>query len=409
MREFEHPNHSPTTPSVEVLSAMQLRNISEPLFPNLISLSLLRIQESFIPFILLFLSPRTTSVYIGFGSIPTGSVIASMITTLPTLCPNLQRVTFCSLPKDPVITTAISGMLLATNRKTLQRWRVSCPLTEEANNVLYRLPNLRTLSVHIERGTSSPSASLPNLTELSIVCDNESSWLGLFRRAIFGKLESVSFYIRSEPIGDFLGAFEEVALSSSIQNTLLELHFIPLCPLSSSYSSLLAFTRLEILKINSFCNGRCLSTADDNMIIHLSRAMSKLKVLELGGVPCRQFPGGVTTKGLVALARNCPNLFSLQVHLQVSSLKALPASPGVTPDIETTTPCVDCALTCLEVGNIPLPEGSVSMVAQTLRRIFPRIEIIDGVGEMWEKVGKEISRSRQTFGCTGSRHALTMP
>ena len=388
---------------------MQLRNISEPLFPNLISLSLLRIQESFIPFILLFLSPRTTSVYIGFGSIPTGSVIASMITTLPILCPNLQRVTFCSLPKDPVITTAISGMLLATNRKTLQRWRVSCPLTEEANSVLYSLPNLRNLSVHIERGTSSPSASLPNLTELSIVCDNENSWSGLFRRAIFGKLESVSFYIRSEPIGDFLGAFEKAALSSSIQNTLLELHFIPLCPLSSNYSSLLAFTRLEILKITSPCNGRCSSTVDDNMIIRLSRAMSKLKDLELGGVSCRQSAGGVTTKGLAALARNCPNLFTLRIHLQVSSRETLQASPEAVPNIKTTAPYVDCALIGLEAGKIPLPEGSVSMVAQTLLRIFPRIKFIDGVGEMWEKVGKEISRSRQNFGCTGRQHALTTP
>ena len=398
------------TPSAEVLSAMQLQNINEPLFPNLISLTLLRIQESSIPFILLFLSPRTIFLYIGFESIPAGAVIASMITTLPTRCPNLRRVTFRSLPRDAMTTTSISGMLLATNRKTLQRWRVNCPLTEEANDVLYRLPNLRDLSVQIERGTSSPSASLPNLTKLSVVCDNEkSSWPGLFRRAIFGKLESVSFCIRSESIGNFLGAFEKAALSSFVQNTLSELHLFPLCPLNSNYSSLLAFTRLEILKVSSCCNGRCSSTVDDNMIIHLSRAMSKLKVLELGGVTCRQSAGGVTTKGLMALARNCPNLSILRVHLQVASLEALPASPEAAPDIETTAPCVDCALTGLEAGKIPLPEGSVSLVAQTLLRIFPRIEFIEGVGEMWDKVGKEISRSRQTFGCTGRQYTPITP
>jgi hypothetical protein len=58
-------------------------------------------------------------------------------------------------------------MLLVTNRNTLQQLWVNSPLTEEASEVIYKLPNLRSLSVIIDRGTSLPSASLPNLTNLT--------------------------------------------------------------------------------------------------------------------------------------------------------------------------------------------------------------------------------------------------
>ena len=402
MRELKHRNSSPTTPSAAVLSALQFRATNEPLLPNLVSLSFLRIQESFIPFIKLFLSPRTTSVYIGFGSIPSSEAIASLITTLPTRCHNLQEVSLRSLPKDPAITAAVSKMLLVTNRNTLQQLRVSSSLTEEASTVLYRLPTLCDLSVDIERGTSLPSASLPNLTNLSILCDDESSWPELFRGATFGKLESVTLYIRFEPIREFLGAFERVALSSSVQNTLLKLHLVPLYSWNPNYSSLQAFTQLEILKIDFSCGNRCSSTVDDDIIIHFSRAMPKLSVLKLGREPCRQLTGGVTANGLMALARHCPRLSALRVHLQVDSLSTLPASPGAAPDGESTTPPVDCALADLEVGMIPLPEGSVSMVAQTLLHIFPRIEAIDGHDEMWGRVEDQISYLRRASGCEGS-------
>ena len=394
---------------MEVLSALQLRTINEPLLPNLISLSFLRIQESFIPFIKLFLSPRTTSVYIGFGSIPSGAAIASLITTFPTRCPNLRGISLRSLPRDPNITVAVSEMLLATNRNTLQQWCVSSPLTEEANAVVCRLPNLRNLSVDTEGGTSLPSASLPNLTELSIACANDSRWPGLFRGATFGKLESVTFYTRSESTGDFLGAFERAALSCSVQNTLLELRLFPLYPLNPNYPSLQTFTKLETLKIDSSCGNRCSSTVDDDMIIPFSRAMSRLRVLELGGAPCCEFAGGVTTNGLVALARHCPGLSALRVHLQVASLSTLPASPGAALDAEASTPTVDCALKDLEVGRIPLPKGSVSMVAQTLFRIFPRIETIDGDDEVWGKVEDEICYLRRISDHKGRQHALTTP
>ena len=211
---------TPGIQSLEALSVLQFWTINEPLLPNLKSLYLWEVCRPFIPFIPLFASPRTTSIRFGFHEpdIQT-AMIASMVTTLPRLCPNLQEISLFSLPRDPMVAAAVSGMLLAINRNTFQLFDAETPLTEEASEVIFNLSGLRSLSVVIERETSLPSASLPNLTKLEITCDNEGDWPRLFYGATFGKLESLTLNPRSKEIGDFLGTFERVALSSSLQNT----------------------------------------------------------------------------------------------------------------------------------------------------------------------------------------------
>ena len=82
-------------------------------------------------------------------------------------------------------------MLLLTNRNPLRELRVDSPLTEEASEVIYKLPNLHSLSVAIEKGIPLPSASLPNLIDLKIRCDSGDNWLRPFHGATFGKLKSV--------------------------------------------------------------------------------------------------------------------------------------------------------------------------------------------------------------------------
>ena len=155
-------------------------------------------------------------------------MITSTITALLTLCPNLQSIGLYSLPKDS-IAAAVSGMLLVTNRNILQQTYVDSPSTEEAGELLYKSPNLCGLSVAIERETSLPSASLLHLTRLTIIYDNTAGWSRLFHEATLGRLESVSFVLGSEQIGDFLGAFERVALSSSVQNALSEFCVLASC------------------------------------------------------------------------------------------------------------------------------------------------------------------------------------
>ena len=301
-----------------------------------------------------------------------------------------------------MIATAVSRMVLTTNRSALQKLHVDSPLTKEASEVVYKLPNLRNLTVVTEGGGSLPSASLPNLTELAITCDNERNWPRLFYRARFGKLESVRFFLRSKQIGDFLEAFERVALSSSVQNTLSVFRVFTSCSWNPNYSSLLPFTQLVDLVIVFSCNNGCSSRVDDNIIIKLSQAMPRLQVLKLGDVPCRGLTTGATAKGLMALSLHCPDLWSLCIHFQVASLTTPPTNPGMTPDLKPTAPRTGCGFMELIVGKMPVPEGSVLAVARALLRIFPRIEYISSMGRGWRKVGDAIH-------ATSKHRPLTTP
>lgn len=64
------------------------------------------------------------------------------------------------------------------------------------------------MSVVIERDTSLPPVVLPNLTDRTIAYDRDSDCLRVFRGAMFGPLEAVTFESESKKLGDFLGTFE---------------------------------------------------------------------------------------------------------------------------------------------------------------------------------------------------------
>ena len=393
------------TLSLEMFSVLQLRAISEPLFPNLKALILWTLTRESIPFFPLFLSPRITTISIFFDSCPPATV-ASIIADFPTLCPNLQDITLYSRPTDPMITAAFSRMLLTSNKNTLRYFRVGSTLTEEAREVVYRLPDLWGLSVVIEGGTSLPTVILPNLVELDIECDHDFHWLQGFRGAIFGKLASVTFFSDSKPIGDPLEAFVTVALTTSISATLSTLKFSTSLPWRPNYRSLLPLTRLQDLIMDSPCERGCSSTIDDDIVSDIARAMPKLQYLRLGEAPCKT-PAGVTAKGLAALAYYCLHLVTLNIHFQVATLDPS-VILGVAPDGEPSVPREGCALTDLDVGEISLPEGSTLAVASTLLRIFPHIRLIESANETWEEVKNTINLSRRRL-ASGEELILAPP
>jgi len=394
--------------SSEVFSILQLSAIDEPLFPNIKTLELWPARDS-ISYIPLFLSPRTTTITIGLSSsdFPT-AMVASMITNFPKLCPDLQNVNLY-LSDDPIITAAVSAMLLASNRNALRRFRVRSPLTEEAREVVYTLPNLCTLWAVINRDTPLPLVVLPNLTNLTITYEHDNDWLRLFHGATLGPLEAITFHSESEQIGDFLEAFERVALAASVQNTLSTFRLRTPCSWNPNYPSLHQFTQMTDLVIEFSCDDGCSSTVDDDVIMNLARSMPKLKNLELGDPPCHEIPIGVTAKGLVVLAHHCPDLFSLCIHFQVSSLTAPPTVPGMAPTAGSAVPRRSCALRHLEVGEIPVPEESVLMVALTLAQIFPHIVGIGCGDGNWFKVVDAIRLSRRIIDCSSKEHPLSAP
>ena len=61
---------------------------------------------------------------------PPKTMIASTLTALPTLCPDLQAIGLYSLPMDLMISAAVSGILLVTNRNTVPQLYIDSPFTE---------------------------------------------------------------------------------------------------------------------------------------------------------------------------------------------------------------------------------------------------------------------------------------
>jgi len=382
----------------DVLSVLQHRTLNTPLLPGLKVFVCRETTVAFVPFISLFLSQRITTIDIGFAGLfpnPHILTVASIIDTFPTICPNLQQISLNALPRDPVVTTAVSEILLACNRNTLQRFDVDSPLTEAAREVLYRLPNLSELRSVLEGPTLLPSVSLPNLVKMYIVHPHGHEWLQRSYGAALNKLTSVTFCATSPQVGNFLEAFEGFALATSIPTTLSIFKVFSRHPWNPNYSSLLAFKQLRELRIGNPCHFSCSSTIDDDIVINLARAMPKLEILRLGSTPCGT-PTGVTVKGLIELAR-CIDLYTLRVHIRVDSLvQAAVGEVAASPsDGGPAAPREECALMSLDVGNTFIPEESTLTVALALLRIFPRISEIGYTNPEWGRVEDTIKLSQR--------------
>ena len=378
----------------DLLLALQLRVANEPLLPRLKCFKCEGATEAFIPLIPLLLSPQTVWIKVTFAKGSPAVTIASMIARLPVLCPDLTRITLDDPPRDPLITKAVSEMLLACNRDALQWFRVDSSLTEEARQVVYQLPRLSELWTIIQERTLLPVVTLPNLNAVDIEFD-DLDWLQGFRGAAFEKLASATFSFKSDQIGDFLEEFKSVALTSSTSTALLALRVLTPRSWNPNYRSLLSFTQLICLIIEFSCDNGCSSRVDDDIVMDIAREMPMLEILGLGSSPCGA-PRGVTIKGLIALARGCCHLSQLRIHFQIDSL-AYVASRRVTsppPDRAAAVRRQDCALTELFAGRIYIPEGGELEVAMALFQIFPHLFNIEYVREGWEKVARYIGLFR---------------
>ena len=381
--------------SSQVLSTLRLHALNEPLLPNVqaVVLWLSPVTEVFMPFIPLFLSTRTTTIDIIFPERDLHTTTtASVITTFPSLCPDLNWIRLVGLQRDPVITAALSDLVLKIRQNPLRYFSVDSPLTEEAREVVYKHPDLCTLETVVDGSAAIPTMVLPNLINLGIEFHGGHGWLQGFRGASLGKLTEFIISSDSDTIGNFLGAFESVALTTSIPATLSSFRFDTERAWGPSYRSLLPFTQLTDLVINSSCGPGCSSTIDDDTITALARAMPKLEFLRLGGNPCKT-PAGVTVKGLAALAYYCPQLFNLTIHFQVASLDPTEI-PRFAPADESTIPREGCALHVLGVGRIRVPKGSALKIASTLLHLFPHLEDVDYKDVRWEKVLEALSHLR---------------
>ena len=380
----------------DILFVLQLHATNGPLLPELEDFDCEGATMAFIPFIPSLLSHKTTSLDIEFAEGSPTVIVASMITRLPMLCPNLERINLNCLPRDPIITEAASELLLSCNRDFLQWFCVDSPLTEEAHEAVFQLPKLSELWVVIQGHTQIPPVGSQNLSMIDLEYDDHLDWLQGFRGALLTGLENVYFTSQSEQIGDFLDKFTSVALTTSATATLSTFGFNTSRSWDPNYRSLLPFTQLKDLQIESSCDNHCSSRVDDDIIMDLTRAMPKLEILKLGGAPCGT-ERGATVMGLITLARGCRHLSELRIHFRASSLVEAATGVGVSTgsDDKTMVRRQECVLTDLEVGEIPIPKDSASMVAMTLLYIFPRLLNIEFTGGRWGDVAEKIKVSQR--------------
>ena len=376
----------------EVLSALQLRTGNDPFLPRLCSCQCTEVTEQFIPFIPLLLSQQIENISVTFARTSPIVMVASTISRFPTWSPNIQRLYLTHLPRNPLITEAVSEMVLACNRDTLRVFVVTSSLTEEARRVLYTLPKLRLLSAVLRGPTSLPPVVLPDLAGVSVAYDHGSDWLQLFLGGTFGKLGTVTFFPSgSAQIDGFLEKFQSAAVS--FQDTLSEFRFRTLQSWSPSYSSLLAFKQLKILEVDFSCHtgAGCWSQVDDSVAVSIAQAMPRMEILRLGREPCSN-PTGLTLKGLVALAHHCPQLSKLRVHLHLEELaEAMTRTNPMSLSEPVAIPRMECALTELQVGEAPFPPEASLTIALALVQLFPRIHTIEYLNSPWKSVVDSIT------------------
>ena len=382
--------------TLEILLALQFRTADEPFLPRLKTFNCQKPAEAFIPFIPFFLSPKMMNIGIAFAPDSRTVVIASTISRISRLCSDLECINLQGLARDPVVIEAVSEILLVSNRDSPRQFLVDSPLTEEAREVVYKLPKLSDLSAVILGRTVLPPVALPNLVSIDIEYDDSLDWLQGFRGATLEKLESVWVYSKCEQIGDFIGAFESAVVTASAHKTLSLFTFSTSRPWDPNYSSLLSFKQLETLQIEFSCDGGCSSKVDDDVITTLAQAMPKLKHLKLGRAPCRTTTGA-SVNGLIDLASRCPQLSELRIHFQVGSLIAATSSAAKVPppDDEPAIQRKVCALRVLEVGETPVPVQSASTVALFLLQVFPRLRDIKYTHSGWRPAAETVKNFRQ--------------
>lgn len=161
----------------DILLVQQSHTTNDSWLPRLQAFACDCATEELIPLIPFSLSPRTTDITIGFDEDAPAAVIVPMVMRLPTLCPDMNEIGLDPLPRDPAITEAASEILLACKRDHLVAFLVDSPLTEEAREVVYRLPKLTSLCAVIEGRTLLPPVALPNLRDILLKFDGDLDWL----------------------------------------------------------------------------------------------------------------------------------------------------------------------------------------------------------------------------------------
>ena len=330
---------------------------------------------------------------------------------------------------------AVSELLLNCKPNLLREFRVASPISEAALLHAAQLPGLINFS--LRGGTPAmtgppPLTMFPSLRTLLLSAGDSPTWLELLR------------HIQSKQLTHLLIDFERgdtdtlPMLSTHIQHsgmyktlTVLNLHPGDEWIINKiSIAPLLALGELVSLTIYTACgDDHCLFLLSDKDIERLAKAMPNLVFLSLGA-PCpAQMRNDLTVKSLLAIAKHCKHLRTLEMHVNCESIvmsayeREDPVARYIPP---TGPPDYDgCPLGLVTFGSCPIPmesEGGI-IFAMTLLQLFPRLFEVQwnppGLTPPWSSVNALIRDHNQVrsnlarFGKSAYGHhfdnALTIP
>jgi len=375
-------------PSQDAIRLLTARFSTQPMLPLLRSLRWLFVPstrlQSCVP---LLVSPHLAHVRLHFADKSPERCIP-VINTLIEAAGSLESVEITPGFDRPEMQDAVSKLLLSCNPNLLHKFCVASPISKSALLHAAQLPELQEFSI---RGSTPgltdplPLTIFPSLRTILISTGGLPTWLEIFRHIQSKHLRDLSVDFEA---GDNLPTILTHLQYSGIHRMLTGLrlfHGEGWIIDRVSIAPLLVLGELTSLAIFTDCeDGQCIFLLSDKDIERLVKAMPKLRALSLG-LPCpAQMRDDLTVKSLVAIAKHCKALESLEMHVNCESIVTSTYErefPGLfdfdtkAPSEEIPSECGGCPLRAAIFGSCPIPldEGGGIIFALTLLRLFPRL------------------------------------
>jgi len=390
------------------LHMLQLYSHYSPLLPNLVSLNW-DSDETFLPFILPFVSHSLTSIVI---DVPRGAspLLPPILTTLSTLSPDIREIQIERLYHGPSTEEASSQLLMQCNPYRLRKYNVDSPISPSALRHIIQLPSLEEFWLVVgsfQLPDPLPIVVFPSLRLLDVEYSGDPTWLKLLPAIENPVLTSVFVECSGSDVAQFVEAFQLTMAGCGMHERLQEFRVrsqdeFKITPQIIAYTS--SFKSLTSLKVLSECSPTVCQTFDltDDDIDLLTKAMPRLESLAIGEEPCG-VPSQITFKSLYTLSRRCPLLATLQIHFNPALFITKVDTDSESGDVALglldlkTSPSDLCSVTTIDVGNIPLPPASATsyIMALGLLGVFPRLEKLEYDDGDWEDIDDLIGVCRR--------------
>ena len=315
----------------------------------------------------LFVSSRLTAFKFSCGEDNIG-VLADLASVMAELqVPSLQSLGITNpIPEDPILTsltTALSSAILRCG-PSLASLVVCVPLTDAAVRHIMQLPELTTLDMTNgppEVSGLSPLNTFPKLKSITLSTIEALNWYPFFM---------------ADP------------------------HHTSLDQVGAPFvSPVMWFRGLKELHLESLCSRAhgCGFSLTDSDIAEMAAALPNLVHLDLGEV-CSADSCETTVASLLIISTCLKDLKYLDIHFRTGNLLLDFGSMSSNPQFRDLFHLPRCGLQSLDLYSAPLGrEEGYEQAAGGFLSIFPSARWITGVEPGWDKICKELTRSRDIY------------